>query len=41
MMKQEDYFFLTWIEGLELWYKWWKLYEDWWDIFWVVRQKED
>jgi len=40
-MKQEDYFFLSYIEFLELCNKWWKMWEEWIDLFWYSKNKEE
>ena len=40
-MKGDDYSFLLWIEYLELCRKWWKYWEELFDIFFVVKNKEE
>ena len=37
----EDYWFYLYIEYMALWHKWIKLYEDYWDLFWVKKIEED
>jgi hypothetical protein len=35
-----NYLFYLWVEYMGLWQQWLKLFEDYWDIFWVKKLDE-
>lgn len=40
-MNENEYYFFLWIEYLNLCRKWLKWFEDWFDLFWTQKLRED